>query len=123
MLHAQDKALTISAADVQAASGATSLSISANPAVTDAGLNARRSDLVIHTLSATARESRNEHRGPSLFPADLSKFQANAPVVTTATLHNIYINQPATAWGNPAGFLNDLNRRKLIVISDVLFGV
>jgi hypothetical protein len=121
-LLAQDQTITPSASDDLAASQFTQTFASANRALTDAGLAAPASDLRVTNASRNGG-SKGDGRHPFLFPADLSKFDPNAPVVPNATLHNIFINQPPAAWGNPVGFLNDLNRSDLIHITDQYVGV
>jgi hypothetical protein len=120
-LPAQDQRLTPTPADDIAAQEATSLNIIASRALTDAGRNAREADLIV-TDSPIGDDDARES-GPTLFPADLSKFVATAQTLETTTLHNIYINQPPSAWGDPVRFLNDLNHSSFIHITDQYVGV
>jgi hypothetical protein len=117
---AQDQ-ITTSPADDQAAAQA-SFFASANRALTDAGRSSRESDRRISASPASNR-GHGGGNGPALFPADLGQFSPTGAVVTTATQHNIYINQPPSAWGNPAGFIADLNKSDFIHISDQYLGV
>ncbi|HYL92720.1 MAG TPA: hypothetical protein VEW69_06140 [Alphaproteobacteria bacterium] len=123
VLLAQDQPIAPNALDDLAADQATSLFMTASHALTDAGRNARESDLIVTDFSSADRDGNGEGRGPVLFPADLSKFQANGHVVPFATLHNVYINKPPSAWGDPVGFLSDLNHGDLIHITDQYVGV
>jgi hypothetical protein len=120
-LPAQDQKLTTTPADDIAAQEATSLNIIASRALTDVGRNAREADLIV-TDSPIGDDDARES-GPTLFPADLSKFVATAQTLETTTLHNIYINQPPSAWGDPVRFLNDLNHSSFIHITDQYVGV
>jgi hypothetical protein len=120
-LLAQDQKLTPTAADDVAAQQATSLNIIASRALTDAGSNAREADLIV--TDNPLGEDDDRPSGPTLFPADLSKLVATAQTLETTTLHNIYINQPPSAWGDPVRFLNDLNHSRFIHITDQYVGV
>jgi len=117
MLVAQDQTVTITPADEAAAQQAT-IQLNAQRALTDAGSDASRSQLM---QGQNRSQRRGEGRGPALFPADLST-QPNAPTLATTTLNNVFINQPPSAWGDPIGFLTDLNRSDLIHITDQYVG-
>jgi hypothetical protein len=89
-------------------------------ALTDLGSDASRSELI--QGQNPSERSRGDNRGPVLFPADLRTI-AGRPVLQTTTLNNIFINQPPSAWGDPVGFLNDLNHSRFIHITDQYVGV
>lgn len=120
-LLAQDQRVTIPPADDLAAQQATSLNMFAQRSLTPAGRNAREADLRITDDSMGGDDA--GPGGPTQFPADLSKFRATGPTLQTTTLHNIYINDPPSAWGDPVRFLNDLNHSELIHITDQYVGV
>jgi len=61
--------------------------------------------------------------GPHFFPGDLSS--GGGPTLQTTEFHAIYVNAPgsiASTWGNPEGFLRDLNRSTFIQITDQYVG-
>lgn len=120
-LPAQDQKLTPSPADDIAAQQATSLNIIASRALTDAGRNAREADLIVTDQPGNSDEDRPS--APTLFPADLAEGKTSGQPLQTTTLHNIYINQPPAAWGDPVGFLHDLNHSEFIHITDQYVGV
>lgn len=122
ILLAQNQKITPGPADSAAASQITSLNVSANRSLTNAGLASSQSTLIIGNSS---RGHDGDGGGPVLFPADLSKSirNPNAPVVPNATLHNVYINALPDAWGDPAGFIKDLNHSDFIHITDQYVGV
>jgi hypothetical protein len=117
MLMAQDQTVTVTSADEAAAQQAT-ISLNAHRALTDAGADASRSQLI---QGQDPSSRRGEGRGPVLFPADLST-QPNAPTLATTTINNVFINDPPSAWGDPVGFLTDLNRSRFIHITDQYVG-
>lgn len=119
-LLAQDQ-LTPTAADEIAAAQATSPNMIGSRALTDVGRRSHAADLTI--ASNRADRDGDHDGGPALFPADLSKFSPTAKTLQTTTLHNIFINQPASAWGDPVRFQNDLNHSELIHITDQYVGV
>lgn len=62
-------------------------------------------------------------RGPYFYPADLSS--GGGPTLQSTEFHDIYMNAPgsvASTWGNPEGFLKDLNRSSFIQITDQYVG-
>jgi len=117
-LFAQTQQLSVRPADTTAAESAKIVALSANRALTDAGRDVSESTLKFKAANSSSKGHGNPH--PSLFPADLS-FNGG-PVVPSARLHNLFINQPPAAWGDPLGFLNDLNHSDLIHITDQYVG-
>lgn len=119
---AQDKTLNLTAADAAAAQNPSSLVLNSLRALTDVGEDSSRSQL-IEGQDPSARHG--DGNGLVLFPADLSKSTTNpnAPTLATTTLHNIFVNQPPSAWGDPIGFLNDLNTSRFVHITDQYVGV
>ena len=120
-LSAQNQSITIAPADDQAAQQADSLNLFASRALTDAGHNAREGDLRLSDRNLSDRD--DGPGGPVLYPADLAKFSPTGAVLETATLHNVYINAPPSAWGDPVRFLHDLNHSRFIHITDQYVGV
>lgn len=120
-LPAQDQKLSPTAADEMAAQQATLTHMIAARAQTDAGRNARKSDLIIG--SAQSGDNQGHGAGPTLFPADLSKVNPTGLTLSTTTLHNLYLNRPPSAWGDPVRFLNDMNESEFIHITDQYVGV
>lgn len=120
---AQDQKLTPINADDQAADQFTTRFANASHALTPAGRETPDSTLRIVSTDRKNGSGGRDHHSPFFFPADLSKFDPNGAVVPQATLHNIFINQPPSAWGNPVGFLNDLNHSNFIHIVDQYVGV
>lgn len=110
--------ITITPGDEVAAQQAH-VTLNAMRALTDRGSDTSRSEL-IQGQNPSERHSGNNH--PVLFPADL-RTKPGRPVLQTTTLHNIFINDPPSAWGDPVGFLNDLNHSQLIHITDQYVGV
>src|SRR5215467_192913 len=112
----QNQKLTVTAADELAAQQAT-LNVVASRALTKAGRNARKDDLVLRDQNAGNDNSEGQGVGPTLFPADLAEGPRSGDPLQTTTLHNIYINDPPSAWGDPVGFLFDLNHSDFIHIT------
>jgi hypothetical protein len=76
-----------------------------------------RVDAVANSASADA------FTGPYFYPGDLSS--GGGPTLETTRLHAIYVNAPgsiASTWGNPEGFLRDLNESSFIQITDQYTG-
>lgn len=118
---AQDKTLDLTGADAAAAQHPSSLVLNSLRALTDVGEDSSRSQLI---EGQNPSERHGDGSGPVLFPADLSKSTTNpgAPTLATTTLHNIFVNQPPSAWGDPIGFLNDLNSSRFVHITDQYVG-
>ena len=82
------------------------------------------------------REAEAEAGGPAtippttpthFYPADVSKGNPKAPVITSAVNHAVYIDLPAKTsvakeWGNPEGFLKDLFQSSFIHLVDQYTG-
>ena len=117
-LLAQTRPLNVGPSDANAADQATIVNLSANRALTEAGQQATESSLKIKASSQSGHKGNGSH--PTLFPADLSN--QGGPVLPRAELENVFINQPPSAWGDPLGFLNDLNNSDLIHITDQYVG-
>jgi hypothetical protein len=67
--------------------------------------------------------SDNALTGPYFYPADLAS--GGGPTLDTARQHAIYVNAKgsiAANWGNPEGFLRDLNKSTFIHLSDQYVG-
>jgi hypothetical protein len=65
----------------------------------------------------------NALTGPTFYPADLAS--GGGPTLATARQHAIYVNATgsiASNWGNPEGFLRDLNRSTFIHLADQYVG-
>ena len=65
----------------------------------------------------------NAISGPFFYPADLAS--GGGPTLTYSREHAIYVNAPgsiAATWGNPEGFLRDLNRSNFIHLTDQYTG-
>lgn len=92
--------LTISDSDIAAAAGASSFTYHIQPPFTGTSKAPRTQNVV--------------------YPADLSFFGGH--VLKTLTSHNIYLNDPSTEWGNPQGFLNNLNASTFIHVTDQYVG-
>ena len=121
MMFAQNLTpLTPGPADDAAAQQAT-ITLNASRALTDAGFDTSRSQLI---QGQDPSDRGGDGPGPVLFPADLSKSPSNpnAPTLATTTINNVFINQPPSAWGDPIGFLNDLNSGRFIHITDQYVG-
>jgi hypothetical protein len=61
--------------------------------------------------------------GPFFYPGDLAS--GGGPTLATTRLHAIYVNATgsiASTWGNPEGFLRDLNESTFIHLSDQYVG-
>jgi hypothetical protein len=77
-----------------------------------------RADVVADSSSAAALT------GPHFYPADLSS--GGGPTLETTRMHAIFVNAPgsiSSTWGNPEGFLRDLNESSFIQIADQYTGV
>ena len=62
-------------------------------------------------------------KGPYFYPADLAS--GGGPTVETARMHAVYLNANgsiASNWGDPEGFLSDLNRSTFIHLVDQYVG-
>ncbi len=75
----------------------------------------------------TGRKTIPSPTGTHFYPADVSKGEPKAPLVTSAVNHAVYINLPAKTtvaqeWGNPEGFLKDLFSSTFIHLSDQYTG-
>jgi hypothetical protein len=116
--QSQNQKITITPGDEVAAQQAH-VTLNAMRAMTDLGSDSSRSDL-IQGQNPAERHHGNNH--PVLFPADLRTIPGR-PVLQTTTLNNIFINDAPSAWGDPVGFLNDLNHSQLIHITDQYVGV
>lgn len=67
--------------------------------------------------------SANALSGPYFYPGELSS--DGGPTLATTRLHAIYVNATgsiASNWGNPEGFLRDLNESSFIQITDQYVG-
>jgi len=60
--------------------------------------------------------------GPGFFPADLSLLTTTGQVVTSAQVHNIYVNCTGACWGNPSVFENRLFSSKFMDVVDQYVG-
>lgn len=60
--------------------------------------------------------------GPGFFPADLSMLTTTGQVVTSAQVHNIYVNCTGACWGNPSVFENRLFSSKFMDVVDQYVG-
>jgi hypothetical protein len=60
--------------------------------------------------------------GPGFYPADLSLFTTNGQVVTSAHIHNIYLNCTGACWGNPSAFENRLFSSRFMDVVDQYVG-
>ena len=61
--------------------------------------------------------------GPHFYPGDLSS--GGGPTLPSTEFHAIYVNAPGTVastWGNPEGFLRDLNKSLFIQVTDQYVG-
>ena len=61
--------------------------------------------------------------GPSFYPGDLSS--VGGPTLASTRMHAVYVNATgsiASNWGNPEGFLRDLNRSEFIHLVDQYVG-
>lgn len=68
-------------------------------------------------LAAAATGAAAASTGVSFYPADLGN-PFNFVTIDTAKNHNVYINAPPSAWGNPARFLRDLSKSDFIHVTD-----
>jgi hypothetical protein len=76
-----------------------------------------RADALAHSNSFRAP------RGPYFYPADLGS--AGGPTLESTQQHAIYVNAKhsiASTWGNPEGFLRDLNESSFIHMTDQYVG-
>jgi hypothetical protein len=115
------------ASDKAAADEATVVYRHAKPANTPAGLSMKRKDIATgHVASPAAAGTATPTDNDQLrFPADLT-YNGGA-VVRVAEAHPIYMLPNgkcpiATCWGNPEGFLRDLNSSEFIHITDQYVG-
>ncbi len=92
--------LTISASDIAAAAGASNFKYHYLPVLTQKPATTRPMSVV--------------------YPADLQYFGGH--VLKTVVSHNIYLNDTASEWGDPQGFLNDLNKSTFIHVIDQYVG-
>lgn len=72
---------------------------------------------------ATSQATSEALTGPSLYLGDLTS--GGGPTLATTRMHAIYVNASgsiASNWGNPEGFLRDLNRSTFIHLSDQYVG-
>jgi len=71
-----------------------------------------------------AAVSANALTNPFFYPGELSS--GGGPTLETTRMHAIYVNAPgsvASTWGNPEGFLRDLNESAFIHLTDQYTGV
>ena len=57
---------------------------------------------------------------PGFYPADVTYH--GGPVVKSANSNNVYVNRPASHWGNPAKFLTDLQKSAFVQTIDQYIG-
>ena len=72
---------------------------------------------------ASSQASSEALTGPFFYPGDLAS--GGGPTLATTTFHAVYVNATgsiASNWGNPEGFLRDLNRSTFIHLSDQYVG-
>jgi len=63
--------------------------------------------------------------GTFFYPDDVEKVSSTGKTITAAAHHPIYINcssSPTTCWGNPAGFLANLDASSMLHLSDQYTG-
>jgi hypothetical protein len=79
-------------------------------------------DAIPHN-QASSQATSQAVTGPFFYPADLAS--GGGPTLATTTFHAVYVNASgsiASNWGNPEGFLRDLNESTFIHLSDQYVG-
>lgn len=129
--------IVVTNADVNAANEGRQLGFHVAPAAVE-GARTRAAALNEKGLS-TAREEEDRTKeaapdtvpvptAPYFYPADLSKGSTNATynfTLGTTTQHAVYVNYSGTVasnWGNPEGFLKDVNLSTFIHLTDQYTG-
>src|SRR5581483_4368323 len=120
-IHAQDTlaSVTLSAADNNAAAKATPYALHGLglSAVNRKALWASGKSIV----NAPAAKSLPVIPPPGFYPGDLSD-QLGGRMIVTGQSHNLYVNCPASCWGYPGVFLNNLEHSDMIHITDQYVG-
>ncbi len=82
-----------------------------------------RSSIPVKSSTSTHAVTSDALTGPVFYPADLAS--GGGPTLETTRMHAIYVNAKgsiASNWGNPEGFLRDLNRSTFIHLLDQYVG-
>ncbi len=85
----------------------------------DVAAAAGASHFVYHALPVLKQQTSTRPQNVE-YPADL--VYAGGPVLKTVVSHNIYLNDTASEWGDPQGFLNHLNNSTFIHTTDQYVG-
>lgn len=93
-------------------SGSMSIQISDSDMAAAAGA----SNFRYHILPPITSKNNSPRPQNVVFPADLQFF--GGAVLKTVVSHNIYLNAASTEWGDPQGFLNNLNASTFIHVTD-----